>query len=219
VRSRYGSGKRPWTFYVLAMFFTLFVLFLYGPMGAIYLLSFQGPNGGLTFPMHGVSLQWFAALFVQHRTGDVAGALLRSSLLAILVLGMTVVLSVMAGLALRRRFVGATLVFYLTIASLIMPGLLVGLGIGLMCQLLSLQPAWYTSALGAQLTWTLPFGLLIMFAGSAASPGCMRRPRVTSGRQHGKPVRMSCCPSCCLASLPWRYSALRCPTTSLRAPC
>jgi putative spermidine/putrescine transport system permease protein len=64
----------------------------------------------------------------------------------------------------RRRFVGATLVFYLAIASLIMPGLLVGLGIGLMCQLLGLQPAWYTSALGAQLTWTLPFGLLIMFA-------------------------------------------------------
>ena len=109
------------------------------------------------------SLQWFTALFVQHRTGDFAGSFLRSILLAVLVLGMTVVLSVMAGLAFRRRFVGATLVFYLAIASLIMPGLLVGLGIGLMCQLVGLPPAWYTSALG-QLTWTLPFGLLIMFA-------------------------------------------------------
>jgi putative spermidine/putrescine transport system permease protein len=164
VQLRHGADRRPWTFYALAAFFTLFVLFLYGPMCAIYLLSFQGPNGGLTFPMHGVSLQWFAALFVQHRTGDFAGSFLRSILLAALVLGMTVVLSVMAGLAFRRRFVGATLVFYLAIASLIMPGLLVGLGIGLMCQLLGLQPAWYTSALGAQLTWTLPFGLLIMFA-------------------------------------------------------
>ena len=164
MRSRHGADKRPWTFYVLAAFFTLFVLFLYGPMCAIYLLSFQGPNGGLTFPMRGVSLQWFAALFAQHRTGDFAGSFLRSILLAVLVLGMTVVLSVMAGLAFRRRFFGATLVFYLAIASLIMPGLLVGLGIGLMCQLVGLPPAWYTSALGAQLTWTLPFGLLIMFA-------------------------------------------------------
>src|SRR5262252_1945753 len=164
VQSRQGSDKRPWSFYVLAAFFTLFVLFLYGPMCAIYLLSFQGPNGGLTFPMRGVSLQWFTALFTQQRTGDFAGSFLRSILLAALVLGITVVLSVMAGLAFRRRFVGATLVFYLAIASLIMPGLLVGLGIGLMCQLLDLQPAWYTSALGAQLTWTLPFGLLIMFA-------------------------------------------------------
>jgi putative spermidine/putrescine transport system permease protein len=164
VQSRHSSEKRPWTFYVLAAFFTLFVLFLYGPMCAIYLLSFQGPHGGLTFPMRGVSLQWFAALFAQQRTGDFTGAFLRSILLAVLVLGMTVVLSVMAGLAFRRRFVGATLVFYLAIASLIMPGLLVGLGIGLMYQLLGLQPAWYTSGLGAQLTWTLPFGLLIMFA-------------------------------------------------------
>jgi putative spermidine/putrescine transport system permease protein len=159
-----GGNKRPWTFYVLAAFFTLFVLFLYGPMFAIYILSFQGPNGGLTFPMNGVSLQWFTALFAQRRTGDFAGAFLRSIGLAIIVLGLTVVISVLAGLAFRRRFFGATVVFYMAIASLIMPGLLVGLGIGLMFQLLGIQPAWYTSALGAQLTWTLPFGLLIMFA-------------------------------------------------------
>ncbi|SRR6266511_4352043 len=159
-----SAGKRPWTFFVLAAFFTLFVLFLYGPMFAIYILSFQGPNGGLTFPMNGVSLQWFAALFAQHRTGDVAGSFLRSILLAGSVLTVTVVMSVMAGLAFRRPFFGATLVFYMAIASLIMPGLLVGLGIGLMFQLFGIQPAWYTSALGAQLTWTLPFGLLIMFA-------------------------------------------------------
>jgi putative spermidine/putrescine transport system permease protein len=158
------AGPRSWTFYALAAGFTLFVLFLYGPMFAIYLLSFQGPNGGLTFPMHGVSLQWFGALFMQQRTGDVAGAFLRSLTLALVVLVLTVVMAVMAGLAFRRRFVGATFVFYLAIASLVMPGLLVGLGIGLMGQLLGIQPNWYTSALGAQLTWTLPFGLLIMFA-------------------------------------------------------
>jgi ABC-type spermidine/putrescine transport system permease subunit II len=164
VMQQQSIGSRPWTFYALAAGFTLFVLFLYGPMFAIYLLSFQGPNGGLTFPMRGVSLQWFIALFAQQRTGDVAGAFLRSLALALLVLVLTVVMAMMAGMAFRRRFVGASLVFYLAVASLVMPGLLVGLGIGLMCQLLGIQPDWYTSALGAQLTWTLPFGLLIMFA-------------------------------------------------------
>ena len=59
--SQFSYGKRPWTFYALGAFFALFVLFLYGPMIAIYILSFQGPNGGLTFPMNGVSLHWFAA--------------------------------------------------------------------------------------------------------------------------------------------------------------
>jgi putative spermidine/putrescine transport system permease protein len=158
------SGRRPWTFYALAAFFTLFVLFLYGPMSAIYILSFQGPSGGLTFPMRGVSLNWFGALFEQQRTGDFAGSFARSITLALIVLVLTVTISIMAGLAFRRRFPGAGLIFYLAIASLIMPGLLVSLGIGLMFQFLGLRPSWYTSALGAHLTWTLPFGLLIMFA-------------------------------------------------------
>ena len=157
-------GKRPWTFYVLSAFFALFVMFLYGPMSAIYVLSFQGPTGGLTFPMNGVSLHWFTALFNQQRTGDFAGGFTRSIALAIIVLLLTVVISVMAGLAFRRRFLGASAVFYLAVASLIMPGLLVGLGVGLLYQTMGVTATWFGSALGAQLTWTLPFGLLIMFA-------------------------------------------------------
>lgn len=158
------TGKRPWSFYGLGAFFALFVLFLYGPMSAIYILSFQGPTGGLTFPMRGWSLRWFEALFSQERTGDFAGAFERSMILAALVLLLTVAISVLAGLAFRRRFAGAAFVFYLAIASLIMPGLLVGLGVGLTFQSLGVQTTWFLSALGAQLTWTLPFGMLIMFA-------------------------------------------------------
>jgi ABC transporter/Binding-protein-dependent transport system inner membrane component len=37
-------------------------------------------------------------------------------------------------------------------------------GIGLMFNILGWETAWYSSALGAHLTWTLPLGLLIMFA-------------------------------------------------------
>jgi len=158
------TGKRPWSFYALSCFFGLFVLFLYGPMSAIYILSFQGPTGGLTFPMNGVSLRWFSALFAQERTGDFAGAFTRSMILALMVLLLTVAISVVAGLAFRRRFAGSAFVFYLAVASLIMPGLLVGLGVGLTFQTLGVQTKWFASALGAQLTWTLPFGMLIMFA-------------------------------------------------------
>jgi putative spermidine/putrescine transport system permease protein len=161
--SQQAYGKRPWTFYALAAFFALFVAFLYGPMSAIYILSFQGPTGGLTFPMRGTSLHWFHALFEQERTGDFA---MPSPLmmLAVIVLTLTVCLSVMAGLAFRRRFPGSTFVFYLAVASLIMPGILVGLGVGLTFQLFGVPTSWFVSGLGAQLTWTLPFGLLIMFA-------------------------------------------------------
>jgi len=160
----HATEGRPWTFYVLAAVFTLFVMFLYGPMACIYILSFQGPNGGLTFPLNGVSTHWFGALFHQERTGDIAGAFSRSIPLAIIVLTLTVILSLAAGLAFRRRFLGAGAIFYAAIASLIVPGLVLSVGIGLAFQMLGIPPRWYSSALGAHLTWTLPFGLLIMFA-------------------------------------------------------
>ena len=64
----------------------VFVLFLYGPMFCIYILSFQGPNASLVFPMQGVSLHWFEALFGQARTGDVGGAFARSLPLALIIL-------------------------------------------------------------------------------------------------------------------------------------
>jgi putative spermidine/putrescine transport system permease protein len=161
---RTASGNRPLSFYLLTAFFILFVLFLYGPMLSIYILSFQGPTGGLTFPMRGVSLVWFDALFGQQRTGDFSGSFWRSIILAIAVMILTLVISVAAGLAFRRRFAGSTLIFYAAIASLVMPGLFVGLGIALAFQVAGLTPTWWVSALGAHLTWTLPFGLLIMFA-------------------------------------------------------
>jgi len=97
---------------------------------------------------------------------------------------LTVVLSLLAGLAFRKRFRGATVLFYVTVASLIVPSIVVSLGIALEFRLIddAVKAAaenfgwtWvsesyatamglYTSGLGAQLTWTLPFGLLIMFA-------------------------------------------------------
>jgi putative spermidine/putrescine transport system permease protein len=133
-------------------------------MSTIFVLAFQGPGGGVTFPMNGFSLRWFSALFHQERTGDFAGGFMRSIMLSLMVMALTVTISVLAGLAFRRRFFGSNFVFYLTVASLIMPGLLVGVGVGLTYQTLGLSPSWYGSGLGTQLTWIAPFGLLIMFA-------------------------------------------------------
>ncbi len=155
------SGPRHW---LLSAFFALFVLFLYGPTVTIFILSFQGPDGGLTFPMRGVSLHWFANLFEKQMVGDFGGSFRRSMALALIVMGITVLVALSAGLAFRRRFLGATVLFYLTIAGLIVPSILISLGIGLMFNVAGLPPAWWSSALGAHLTWTLPFGVLIMFA-------------------------------------------------------
>jgi len=123
---------RPASFYWLAALFALFVLFLYGPMITIVLLSFQGPDGGLTFPMHGVSTHWFNKLWSDGLPNvDIWSAFARSAWLGLLVMVLTVLLSLLAGLAYRKRFVGGDALFFVVIASLIMPSIVVSLGIGL----------------------------------------------------------------------------------------
>jgi putative spermidine/putrescine transport system permease protein len=176
--------KRPAGFWFLAAFFALFVLFMYGPMLVIVVLSFQGPEGGLTFPLRGVSLHWFYQLAEGLGVVDIGAALKRSLGLGLVVMVFTVVLSVLAGLAFRKKLAGGNTLFFVVVASLIMPSIIVSLGIGLEFRLLDtgikkaleifgLQGTLegygtslglFTSALGAHLTWTLPFGLLIMFA-------------------------------------------------------
>ena len=171
---------RPVGFYALAAFFAAYVLFLYGPMIAIFVLSFQGPQGGLTFPMNGVSLFWFEKLFAGGGIVYIGAAFRRSLLLGAVVMILTVVISVCAGLAFRKQFRGSAVLFYVAVASLIVPSIITSLGIALEFRILddgikTFGPDWlaadhttwmglFTSGLGAHLTWTLPFGLLIMFA-------------------------------------------------------
>tara|TARA_B100002019_G_scaffold49933_1_gene42502 strand:+ start:850 stop:1653 length:804 start_codon:yes stop_codon:yes gene_type:complete len=153
-------------------------------MFSIILLSFQGPDGGLTFPMNGFSFHWFGELWKGAGVVDIGSAFRRSLLLGFVVMVLTVVLSVAAGLAFRKNFRGAELLFLTTIASLIVPSIVLSLGVALEFRLLDETIKWFgnwfeiekiiydfqttlgmfTSGMGTQLTWTLPFGLLIMFA-------------------------------------------------------
>ncbi|MBD1912785.1 MULTISPECIES: ABC transporter permease [unclassified Leptolyngbya] len=155
--------KRSLTFYLLAAFFGLFVLFLYGPMISIFILSFQGPEGGLTFPMRGFSpTYWLLQVFQEQRVGNFVEAFWRSLALGLVVTLLSLIVSVMAGLAFRSRFKGSGVLFYLTIASLIVPSILISLGIGIVFQILKLETNWFSSGLGAHLTWTVPFAFLIV---------------------------------------------------------
>lgn len=159
-----ATQRRGIGFYLLAAFFAVFVIFLYGPMLVIFILSFQGPTGGLTFPLRGVSTHWFNDLWTSTRYGDLGGAFRRSMVLGAMSLVITAVVCLFAGLAFRKRFIGAGPLFYLAITSLVVPGILLGLGISQLFQLLGFRLNWWLSGLGAHLSWTLPFGLLIMFA-------------------------------------------------------
>ena len=171
-------------FLIFLSIFISFVIFLYGPIFSIILLSFQGPSGGLTFPLNGFSFYWFGELWRGSGLVDIGASFRRSIGLGIFVMVLTVILSVSAGLAFRKKFLGSDLLFYTTIASLIVPSIVLSLGVALEFRLIDsliitfgemleiksivenfqTSLGMYTSGFGAQLTWTLPFGLLIMFA-------------------------------------------------------
>ncbi|MBT0571805.1 ABC transporter permease [Curvibacter sp. CHRR-16] len=180
----HAGARRPRSFWPLAMLFAAFMVFLYGPTLVIVVLSFQGPDGGLTFPLRGLSLHWFRELANGLGVVDIGAALKRSLLLGGIVSALTMVMAVAAGLAFRKKFKGSNALFVVAVSSLIMPSIIVSLGIGLEFRLLdggikhvlqwldwqdglenfNTSMGLLTSALGAQLSWTLPFGLLIMFA-------------------------------------------------------
>ncbi len=148
--------------------------------------------------MNGVSLHWFQRLWEGGGIVDISGAFKRSLALGLVVMVLTVLLSLMAGLAFRKRFRGSTLLFYVAIASLIVPSIVTSLGIALEFRVLddllkNYAPAWiadnltttmgmFTSGLGAHLTWTLPFGLLVMFAIFNRFDAPLRGGRARSGR-------------------------------------
>ncbi|MCF1455028.1 ABC transporter permease [Agrobacterium vitis] len=163
---RERGQPRPASFYLLFSIFALYLAFLYGPMLCVFILSFQGPSGGMSFPMVGFSFHWFQVLLGGaggEGVGDLHEAFLRSMRLAAIVAALTMTISVAAGMAYRRKFPGANLVFYSAIAAMVLPGIFVGFGIALAFHLLGYKIQWYSSGIGAQLTWSLPFGLLIMF--------------------------------------------------------
>jgi putative spermidine/putrescine transport system permease protein len=175
------ASGRPWTYYVLLAVFLLYVLALYGPMICIYILSFQDVRGGLVFPMKGFSLHWFVDLFTPVRTGDVKGAFDRSIKLAVTVTVITVVVSFLAGL----RFAGASRRRHRLLSDDRKFG-----RSGLVEPRRWSPPAVHRRRralvhfpIGAQLSWTPPFGVLVMFAVMSRSTALGRKqPRLPALR-------------------------------------
>ncbi|MFM9108567.1 MAG: ABC transporter permease [Chloroflexota bacterium] len=157
---------------VLFRLYIVFLLFmLYFPFVIMTILSFQGPRGGHTFPMNGVSTIWWWKLFNPGATtansdvgeflGNYLGALGRSVVLALVVMVLSTVMALLAAQAFRRPFRGSTAVFYLWLLGIIVPGITVSLGLFLFLNRLGITPNWKTTTLGVHVMWTLPFCLII----------------------------------------------------------
>jgi putative spermidine/putrescine transport system permease protein len=155
-------------------FWTAALIFsLYAPFLIMFVLSFNDLRGGSTFPMRGFGLGWWRSLWDPTIIAEVSGTGggytgtywqgLRISLtLAVMTMITSTVLATLAALAFHRRFRGSSVIFYLFLMAMIVPGLIVGLGLALFYDTLDVRLRWYTTTFGVHVMWTLPFCFLIM---------------------------------------------------------
>jgi putative spermidine/putrescine transport system permease protein len=130
-------------------------------MFTLFILSFQGPHGGVTFPLVESGIFWWKNLI---HDKEITGAFFRSIVLSLMVMTVTVLFSLMLGMAFRKRFKGSGVLFYGIMAGLMTPGILISLGLISLMRILRIPGQWYTTAFGVQLIWTLPFAFLLMLA-------------------------------------------------------
>ncbi len=153
----------------LAIYTALFLLFLYGPMIVLAILSFQSQSGGPQFPIHDWSVYWYEHLLGLAETSRVSqlpvgDSLLRSLTLAFMTTVVSVTLGTMSAEAFRTRFKGSGPVFYLVILGMMVPGVLVGLGMALLANVLGIDRAWWSTAFVLHVVYTYPFAFLVMLA-------------------------------------------------------
>lgn len=162
LRSRVGT----WS---LATYFVIFLLFIYGPMIIMAVLSFQGPYGGITFPFKGpFNGEWWQSLVDSDVAGSKAEEIGTSAMQSLkLSLAAGVIVSLLAfglSMAFRRRFRGDGVAFYVIMLALMTPGFLVALGTQLFWQFMEVPTSVWKSALGTNALWGIPFGFLVMLA-------------------------------------------------------
>ncbi|SED30426.1 putative spermidine/putrescine transport system permease protein [Rhizobiales bacterium GAS188] len=155
---------------VLALYTGLFLIFLYGPLIVLAILSFQtGPEGGPQFPIVEWSSYWYRHIFGLTPPSRIAplpieSALIRSLALAFLTMVVSTVLGVTSAQAFRRRFTGSGVVFYLIVLGMMVPGVLVGLGTALVANALGIDRHWWGTAFVLHVVYTFPFAFLVMLA-------------------------------------------------------
>ena len=153
----------------LATYFVVFLLFIYGPIIIMAVLSFQGRYGGITFPFKGpFSGQWWQSLVDSSLSGSKADEIrvsaMQSLKLSLAAGAVTSILAFGLSMAFRRRFRGDGIAFYLIMLALMTPGFLVALGTQLFWKSMAVPTSVWKSALGTNTVWGIPFGFLVMLA-------------------------------------------------------
>ncbi|MGO8917904.1 MAG: ABC transporter permease [Stellaceae bacterium] len=89
---------------------------------------------------------------------------MRSLTLAFATMVTSTVLGTLTAQAFRRRFAGSSVVFYLVVLGMMVPGVLVGLGVALVSTALGIERSWWGTTFLVHVVYTFPFAFLVMLA-------------------------------------------------------
>lgn len=153
---------------ILLVYFVLFIVFMYGPMITMGVLSLQGTHGSMTLPAKELfSFHWYSELNATSSVMvGVRDGIGKSLWLSLIVAAITAILSLTLGMAFRKAFRGSGVLFYAILLSLMTPGLLLSLGLSFLLYYVGIQKGegfvGYLPIIGVQGVWALPFGFLVM---------------------------------------------------------
>lgn len=139
-------------------FFALFVVVLYAPIAILVIFSFN--EGSVpVFPLEGFTTQWYAQVL---RNDALHDALLTSAFVACASALLSIIIGLLASLALaRRRFRGKAVISALVLSPLIIPYVVLGIALLVFFKLIGVEMSDLTVILGHTVL-TLPFVVLIL---------------------------------------------------------
>ncbi|MBO6838293.1 MAG: ABC transporter permease [Alphaproteobacteria bacterium] len=138
----------------------LIYLFMFAPVAVVVLLSFNSSQFG-SFPMEGVSLRWFEALWENQA---IVRAFQTSLLLGALTAVISTTLGVLASLAMvRYDFPGKTLIATALIAPILVPEVVLAVALLLFLGAMGV-PKSFPLLLAGHVIFTLPFVILVVQA-------------------------------------------------------
>ncbi len=138
----------------------LIYLFMFAPVAVVVLLSFNSSQFG-SFPMEGVSLRWFEALWENQA---IVRAFQTSLLLGALTAVISTTLGVLASLAMvRYDFPGKTLIATALIAPILVPEVVLAVALLLFLGAMGV-PKSFPLLLAGHVIFTMPFVILVVQA-------------------------------------------------------
>ena len=146
--------------------------FIYVPILLITLLSFQGPQGGATFPIRDPGTLWYRSMsdlsvitahpdYLGQAVFDFRASIVNSLKLAVTTAVVSTTIAMAAAQAMRSRFRGARLATYAILLGIVTPGLAVSLGIVTVSSELGITAGLFTTGIVAHIVWTMPFSFLL----------------------------------------------------------